>query len=70
MNETREQILNYIKQYRQEHDGLSPTYSQIGEGVGRSKSTVNYNVTQLLLDGKLKRDGRFRALVPVGVDCD
>lgn len=52
----REEILEYIKQYIQDH-GYSPTIREIGDGVGiSSTSGVHIYLKQMLDEGMIESD--------------
>lgn len=52
--ERREQIYNFIIQYKRATGGRSPTYAEIMNGVGAtSKSIVHYDVARLAEAGKV-----------------
>jgi len=58
--ETRMVILNYLKAYKQEHDGCSPSYRQIQRDCNlTSVSVVSYHIHTLAKLGlvKLPEDG-------------
>ena len=57
MKPTRERILEFIICYIQDH-GYSPSYQEIGEGVGlKSKNSTHCHIMKLLDLGLLETDG-------------
>ena len=61
----RQDILEFIKQYIQQH-GYPPNYREIGDGVGlKSSASVQSHISRMLADGILETDagaGAVRAL--------
>jgi SOS-response transcriptional repressor LexA len=56
MTRTRERILAYIIEYKAAHDGVSPTYDEIMQGVGvNSKSVISHHIGILVETGYLRR---------------
>lgn len=55
----KEQILEFIIAYIQKH-GYSPSYREIGDGVGlKSLSSVNVHVQKMLETGMLETDAEW-----------
>jgi predicted ArsR family transcriptional regulator len=50
----RDQIFEYIVNYKREHDGLSPLWQDIAEAVHISKATVRYHLLQLQVSGHIR----------------
>lgn len=56
--DVREQIVEVIKKYIQEH-GYAPTAREIGEMVGlKSTSSIQSHLTRLFNEGKLETDAK------------
>ena len=56
MDRTRERILYFIKEYKEAHNGNSPTYQEIADAVGlASKSPVSHHIGVLIAQGYVKR---------------
>lgn len=54
--ETTEKVYRYIIDYKQAHDGLSPTVREIADACDiSSTSVVNYNLDKLEAAGKIRR---------------
>jgi len=70
MNPSAARVLDYIVNYKAEHDGLSPTYENIAEHLGIvSKAYVSYLVAKLVkVDAvRLLRNGnRVNGIMVVG----
>lgn len=70
---THELILDYIKKYFLEHC-YAPSYNEIADSIGISKSTLHGHMKRLFLDGDLINDfsndfGKARAYRPKGFKC-
>ena len=53
-NETSDAILAFICQYKQGHDGIAPTITEIGASIGiDSKSHVRWYLNRLERAGKI-----------------
>ena len=67
--ETRKVIMDYLKQYKREHDGCSPSYRQIMAACNlKSTGTVSYQLQQLADCGYvwLPKDGTRGGIEIVG----
>lgn len=54
----RDEVYDFILEYKTKHEGNSPSFSEIAEGCNlNSTSLVNYYLDQLEIDGRIKRDG-------------
>lgn len=67
---TKRRMLAFIRRFRAEHDGISPTYQQIAVGIGWkavSKGTVQTYVQEMVEEGLIRRGGprEARSLIPV-----
>ncbi|NLF76960.1 MAG: hypothetical protein GX573_14775 [Chloroflexi bacterium] len=51
---TREQIFRFLVAYKREHDGNSPTTREIAEACCLGVSTVNYHLTRLEIDHRIR----------------
>lgn len=62
---TREKVLEFIREFKVEHKGISPTIRQIMEGVGiKSTSTVAYHLTELEKEGHIILTSNKRIQLP------
>lgn len=64
------QIIDFIRQYRDDHSGLSPTYAEIAEGLGLNVNSARWIqswVNELIDEGWLRKlpDVPQRNIVPV-----
>ncbi len=55
---TREHVFAFVVQYKREHDGLSPTISEIADACYLHPSTARYHLTRLELEGRIRITGR------------
>lgn len=65
---TKEEVLNFIINFKAENDGNSPSLEEIAEGCGlptTGTSTASYFLDRLEADGKL-RHGGVRSIEVVG----
>lgn len=54
-------VLNYIIQYKENHDGLSPSIQNICDGCGMaSPASVVYVIAKLERQGFIKRLGKYQ----------
>lgn len=58
-------IFEAIVRYKQEHDGLSPTLSELAERCSLSVSAIRYHLMRLELTGHIRWHGR-RGIVVLG----
>ncbi|KKB81038.1 hypothetical protein VW35_02400 [Devosia soli] len=67
LNESQSKMLAFVEAFIDEH-GYSPTYDQIGAGLGlSSKSAVHRGVHQLVARGAMRKiKGRNQSLAVVG----
>lgn len=62
--ETRAAMVNFIRNYHDEH-GYMPSYKEIGDGIGlKSKSSVFTHMQKLFDDGVLETDIEWYTKVP------
>jgi hypothetical protein len=54
---TREQVFQYIVDYKRQHDGLSPTISGIARALFMNRTTARYHVMMLEHDGRIRLVG-------------
>ena len=69
MNEVMERIFRYVVGYKATHDGCSPSFEEIMDGVEgvSSTSAVSYNLDKLEETGRIKMvEGRNRSIQVVG----
>lgn len=61
---TADDVLRYVAGYLEAHDGISPSYQNIGDALGiNSKSNINRKVDALEEAGSLRRlRGKCRAM--------
>lgn len=52
-----EAVLEFIKKYKRENQGTSPTYDEIADHVGVTKSTAKYHVERLQEMGRIEWRG-------------
>jgi SOS-response transcriptional repressor LexA len=64
-NPTRDQVFEFIVEYKREHDGISPSVREIAEGCVLSESTVKYHLLKLENERRILVKGR-RAIEVVG----
>jgi SOS-response transcriptional repressor LexA len=69
MNRTK-RIYNFILKFKQDNDGLSPTFREIAAGVGlSSNNSVKYQIEKLVKFGLLEGlggDGKARNIKVIG----
>lgn len=63
---SRDEILAFIIDYKREHDGCAPSFDDVVEGTGYSKSTVSHHIGQLEKYGYLKTEGHRMIAVTGG----
>jgi DNA-binding MarR family transcriptional regulator len=56
MDNTRMRMYNWIIEYKQEHNGCSPSIEEIGEALKLSKSNVTYHLDMLEDAGLIWRE--------------
>lgn len=54
---SRDEIFEFIINYKRENDGCAPSFDDIVDGTGYSKSTVSHHVGQLEKYGFLRTGG-------------
>lgn len=60
-------ILKFITEYKEGHDGNSPSYREIADDCGvPNVSTVKYYLTRLERQGKIRRPPGARSIEVVG----
>lgn len=70
----RNEILEYIIEYKAEHGGDSPAVNDLGSAFGIAKSTAKYHLDALHRDGKVEiinlgqRKTAIKVLFPPSVD--
>ena len=62
---TRDQVFQYIVDYKRQHDGLSPTITSIARALFMNRTTARYHVMMLEHDGRIRLVGR-RAIQVIG----
>ncbi|MBN1200630.1 MAG: hypothetical protein JXJ20_02120 [Anaerolineae bacterium] len=61
----REQIFQFIVDYKREHDGLAPTVTEIAKECMLSTSTVSYHLMKLQIERRILISGR-RSIEVIG----
>ena len=51
---TSQQIFQFIVAYKREHDGLSPSISDIAAACFLHESTVRYHIARLEIQGRIR----------------
>lgn len=64
--ESRNAILDCVISFKRANDGNSPTFGEISELTGYSKSTVSHHLKMLSRFGYLRYDNRQRIIVQGG----
>lgn len=52
---TTQSVLDFIKQYKRENNGNSPSLREMGDGCFMTTSSVSYHIQKLVDAGKIKR---------------
>lgn len=55
---TREQVFDFLVDYKREHDGLAPALKEIAEACILSESTVKYHLFMLERENRIRIQGR------------
>ena len=63
--DTRERVFEYIVDYKQDHDGLAPSITEIARKLYLSRTTARYHVMMLEHEGRIRVLGR-RAIQVIG----
>jgi DNA-binding MarR family transcriptional regulator len=59
MGTTAQRVFSFVVRYKEENDGVAPSYEEIVDACFISKSVVNYHLQQLEKKGFITRpDGR------------
>ena len=67
MKQTTKNVLEFLKQYKSNHDGCSPTYQQIAEGCRlASPSVASYHLGKLDAAGLIRMTTGRRDIEVVG----
>jgi predicted transcriptional regulator len=66
---TRQQIFNYIVDYKRHHDGSAPSITEMAKALFLHYSTVRYHLLVLETEGRIRVLGR-RAIEIVGGEWD
>ncbi len=62
---TREQVFDFIVDYKRQHDGLSPSVTEIAKALFLHRTTARYHLMMLEHDGRIRLVGR-RAIQVIG----
>jgi hypothetical protein len=62
---SRELVYDFLIQYKQQHDGNSPTTREIADGCHLSPGTVNYHLTRLEIDRRIYVAGDRRRNIEI-----
>ena len=68
MDETptsREQVYDFLVQYKRVHDGNSPSTQEIAEACNMSTTTVSYHLTRLEIDNRIHVPGNRRRMIEI-----
>ena len=67
MKQTTKNVLEFLKQYKSDHDGCSPTYAQVAEGCRLASSSVaSYHLDKLAGLGLIRMPEGKRDIEVVG----
>ena len=65
MSSKKEEVYQFIMQYKSEHNGLSPSYDQIREGCSiSSKNSIALILRELINEGRIGREGTRGISIP------
>jgi hypothetical protein len=62
---TRDLVYQYIVEYKRQHDGLSPSISEMARVLSMNRTTARYHVLMLEHEGRIRLVGR-RAIEVIG----
>jgi hypothetical protein len=65
----RERVFDFVVEFKREHDGLAPSWKQIGDACNLAQSTVQYYLLQLEGMKRLRLKGR-RGIEVIGGTWD
>ncbi len=54
MLSSEEDVFEYLKKYKVDHGGVSPSYDEIAKDLGLGKTTVRYHLENLEEKGKIR----------------
>jgi DNA-binding HxlR family transcriptional regulator len=57
MGQTAQRVFSFVVRYKEENDGVAPSYSEIMAACYISRTTVHHHLKQLEKDGHIKRVG-------------
>lgn len=64
----QKKILSFIKVHREEY-GYSPTYTEIGNVMGKALGTIQHHIIALAKKGLIKHyPHRARGIVPININ--
>jgi hypothetical protein len=66
---TRDLVYQYIVEYKRQHDGLSPSISEMARVLSMNRTTARYHVLMLEHEGRIRLVGR-RAIEVIGGTWD
>jgi hypothetical protein len=61
----RDAIFQFLIEYKEGHDGNTPSVREIAEACSTSISNVNYHLTKLELDHKIRMWGERRRMIEI-----
>lgn len=64
---TKDRIFAFLVDYKRQYDGNSPVAREIAQACGISISTVNYHLTRLELEDRIRLVGRGQIEIVGGV---
>jgi hypothetical protein len=62
---TRDLVFQYIVEYKRQHDGLSPSITEMARALSMNRTTARYHVLMLEHEGRIRLVGR-RAIEVIG----
>jgi DNA-binding transcriptional regulator YhcF (GntR family) len=62
---TRDLVYQYIVEYKRQHDGLSPSITEMARALSMNRTTARYHVLMLEHEGRIRLVGR-RAIQVIG----
>lgn len=69
MASAEDEVFEFLKNYKIQNKGLTPSYDEIAAALGIGKSTVKYHLENIEKDGKIKIVA-FRSIQIIGETYD
>lgn len=66
---TRDLVFQYIVDYKRQHDGVSPSLTELARRLAMNRTTARYHVLMLEHEGRIRLVGR-RAIEVIGGTWD